>query len=175
LWGFTEKKTAKAVKSYQYWASSFIQKHELVIPLDLDTYGRRLATLECLSKHKADPDNKAIINTMSTSLFKDFVDWSRSPMTAGLRDETHLKHQKMDLWNWMAVASFGGLTLLMPMLIMVLGSRKVTALFTTSVFMLTVGLILARRWRQGEPRKMIAATAAYAAVLVVFVGAGTNT
>jgi hypothetical protein len=145
-----------------------------VAPPNLDTYGRKLATLECLSKNKADPDNKAMRKTISASLFKGLSDWSRSPMTVELCDEIHLEYQKMGLWERIAMASFSGLTLIMPMSIMVLDSRKVTALFTTSVFMLTVGLILAKWWRHAEPREMIAATAAYAAVLLVFVGAGTN-
>jgi uncharacterized membrane protein YqjE len=74
----------------------------------------------------------------------------------------------------MAMSTFGGLTLIVPMLIMVLDPRKLVSVVTTSVFTLAVGLILAIWMDEAESKDMIAATAAYAAVLVVFVGAGTT-
>ena len=56
---------------------------------------------------------------------------------------------------------------------MVLDQRRVTTLVTTSCFTLGIGLILAF-WMDGATNKdIIAATAGYAAVLVVFVGSGT--
>lgn len=96
-------------------------------------------------------------------------------MTVEMRGETRLEYQKRGLWNRMAMATFGGLTLIVPMLIMALDSRTVTTIVTTSVFTLTVGLILEKWWKHAQPKEMIAATVAYAAVLVVFVGAGTGT
>jgi hypothetical protein len=42
------------------------------------------------------------------------------------------------------------------------------------VFTLAIGLILAFWMDEAESKDMIAATAAYAAVLVVFVGSGSN-
>lgn len=72
------------------------------------------------------------------------------------------------------MSAFGGLTLILPMLIMVLDPRKVTTVVVTSVFTLGIGLILAVWMKDAESKDMIAATAAYAAVLVVFVGAGSN-
>lgn len=60
------------------------------------------------------------------------------------------------------------------MLIMVLDPRKHTAVVVTSVFTLAIGFILAIVMVDAEKKDMIAATAAYAAVLVVFVGSGTD-
>ena len=70
------------------------------------------------------------------------------------------------------MAAFGGATLIVPMLIMVLDQRMVTTLVTTSAFTLGIGLILAFWMEDSNGKDIIAATAAYAAVLVVFVGSG---
>ena len=72
------------------------------------------------------------------------------------------------------MSTFGGLTLIVPMLIMVMDPRKITTVVTTSVFTLAIGLILAFWMDEAESKDMIGATAAYAAVLVVFVGAGST-
>lgn len=71
------------------------------------------------------------------------------------------------------MATFGGLTLIVPMLIMVLDQRRVTTLVTTSAFTFAIGLVLAFWMEDAQNKDILAATAAYAAVLVVFVGSGT--
>ncbi|KAL9612473.1 MAG: hypothetical protein Q9167_002945 [Letrouitia subvulpina] len=68
------------------------------------------------------------------------------------------------------MALFGGLSLIAPMLIMRLHPTLLTELLTTSVFILAVGIILAWYMRDAQKRDILAATATYAAVLVVFVG-----
>ena len=65
-----------------------------------------------------------------------------------------------------------GLALIAPMLIMTLHRSKVTSLVTTSVSVVVVATILA--WVMEENKEIVAATAAYAAVLVVFVGTGSG-
>ena len=68
------------------------------------------------------------------------------------------------------ISLFGGCSLIAPMLIMRLHPTLVTQLVTTSVFILVVSIILAFYMRDAQKRDILAATAAYAAVLVVFVG-----
>jgi len=70
----------------------------------------------------------------------------------------------------LAMALFGGLALIVPMLIMSLHQSRLTALVTTSVFVIAVGAILAWWMDDAQDKDIVAATAAYAAVLVVFVG-----
>jgi VIT1/CCC1 family predicted Fe2+/Mn2+ transporter len=70
------------------------------------------------------------------------------------------------------MALFGGLALIAPMLIMRLHSTLITQLVTTSVFVLAVGIVLAWYMRDADKKDILASTAAYAAVLVVFVGTG---
>ncbi|KAE8441928.1 hypothetical protein EG329_004186 [Mollisiaceae sp. DMI_Dod_QoI] len=72
------------------------------------------------------------------------------------------------------MALFGGLALIVPMLIMTLHESKVTSLVTTSVFVIAVAVLLAGFMEDADPKDILAATAAYAAVLVVFVGTGTS-
>lgn len=53
-------------------------------------------------------------------------------------------------------------------------SRLVTTLLTTSICTLGIGLILAFWMDNADNKDIIAATAGYAAVLVVFVGTGNG-
>lgn len=164
------------MKSFEFWKTSNLPTIQLVTPSNYDTYGRTLAILECASHHETDPAALSTINSISTSLFKDLTDFSRTQSSAHVRRAEHLaaKHRKMALINRMAMSTFGGLTLIVPMLIMVLNSSKVTTVVTTSVSTLVVGWALAVWMDEADKKDMIAMTAAYAAVLVVFVGAGTN-
>jgi hypothetical protein len=61
------------------------------------------------------------------------------------------------------------------MMIMVLHPTKLTTLLTTVVCVFFVALALSFRMNKAEPKDILSATAAYAAVLVVFVGANDTT
>lgn len=66
------------------------------------------------------------------------------------------------------VAAVGGLFLIIPMWIMVLHNTLWTGLVSTTVFVAVFGLLMA--WVLRENMDVLSNTAAYAAVLVVFVG-----
>lgn len=68
------------------------------------------------------------------------------------------------------MALFGEVVILAPMPIMTLHSTMSTTLLTTSLFMLAVGLVLALSMDSAAPKDILTATAAYAAILVVFCG-----
>ena len=68
----------------------------------------------------------------------------------------------------MLMALVGGLFLIGPMLIMVTVNTLVASLVVTSACVVLFGLVMA--WRLEKPFDVLSATAAYAAVLVVFVG-----
>ena len=72
------------------------------------------------------------------------------------------------------LALAGGFALIAPMLIMTLHKSKLTSLLTTTVFVLAVAVALSWFMKDASPKDIIGATAAYAAVLVVFVGTGGN-
>ena len=68
------------------------------------------------------------------------------------------------------MALFGGLALIAPMLIMVLISGQILCLIVTSVF--TIAFAFTPTLRNNlDPDRILAVTAAYPAVQVVFVGA----
>ncbi|KAK3315981.1 hypothetical protein B0H66DRAFT_624787 [Apodospora peruviana] len=69
------------------------------------------------------------------------------------------------------MALVGGLAVVVPVLIMVLHPTKLTAILTTSCFVIAVAVGLAVLMVESQPKDVIGFTAAYAAVLVVFVGA----
>jgi Family of unknown function (DUF6594) len=71
---------------------------------------------------------------------------------------------------WMALA--GGAALVAPMILMVLHKDLVTTLVTVSVSVFIFAVLIAPLSSQ-EPFNIVGATAAYAAVLVVFVGASS--
>jgi VIT1/CCC1 family predicted Fe2+/Mn2+ transporter len=75
----------------------------------------------------------------------------------------------------LAMALFGGAALIAPMLIMALHQSKLTSLLTTSLFVIAVAVMLAWWMEDATNKDIVGATAAYAAVLVVFVGTGTTT
>lgn len=72
---------------------------------------------------------------------------------------------------WMGVA--GGLALIVPMLIMVLHRDLITTLLVASVSTLLFAGVLALRGQGLKGETVLSAVAAYAAVLVVFVGASS--
>ncbi|KAK0668355.1 hypothetical protein QBC41DRAFT_321958 [Cercophora samala] len=91
--------------------------------------------------------------------------------TSGLSKYKKSKDQKM-LWQRFSMALGGGLALIGPMLIMVRNPTGDVAIITTSCCVLGVAVILAFFMNDSQPKDVVACTAAYAAVLVVFVGAG---
>lgn len=72
------------------------------------------------------------------------------------------------------IAVSAGLALVVPMLVMTLHPSRVTSLVTTSVFVVGVAVVLAWVMDDAQNKDIVGATAAYAAVLVVFVGTGSG-
>jgi hypothetical protein len=70
----------------------------------------------------------------------------------------------------LSMALFGGVALISPMLIMVLHPGLVVDLVTASVATVVFAFIIAVWLRDASGKDVLASTAAYAAVLVVFVG-----
>lgn len=68
----------------------------------------------------------------------------------------------------LVMALVGGAFLVGPMWLMVLRNDLHTSLISASAFVFAWGLVMA--WRLDKPMNVLAVTAAYAAVLVVFVG-----
>jgi len=91
--------------------------------------------------------------------------------TSGITKDKEAK-ERQALWARLLIALGGGLALIGPMLIMVLHPEKLTALITTSCSVVGVAVVLAVVMRDSQPKDIVAFTAAYTAVLVVFIGSG---
>lgn len=82
--------------------------------------------------------------------------------------------QEVDVFSRLKMAVFGALAFLVPMLIMILHPTKLTTLLTTVVCVLAVAVALAYAMHDSDPKDVLSATAAYTAVLVVFIGSSNT-
>lgn len=92
-------------------------------------------------------------------------------------EETLFKRRRLQeaFLSRLKMATFGALAFLVPMLIMVLHPTKLTVLLTTVVCVLFVAVALAASMQNADNKDILAATAAYTAVLVVFIGSSNTT
>jgi hypothetical protein len=95
-----------------------------------------------------------------------------SPPIGGTRRAQVEKKQARGILGRLLVAALGAVFLIAPMWIMAVVDSLGVALVTTTVFVLVWGVLVA--WRLDSPKEVLATTAAYAAVLVVFVGTSTS-
>jgi hypothetical protein len=95
----------------------------------------------------------------------DKHDW---PLFGGSRFDVNEKEATTQFLKRISMAAIGGTFLIGPMLIMVLHKSLLTTLLTSSVCVILFGVILA--FALDNPFNVLSGTAAYAAVLVVFIG-----
>ncbi|KAF1962514.1 hypothetical protein CC80DRAFT_396156, partial [Byssothecium circinans] len=86
----------------------------------------------------------------------------------GSRNDLNQKQRVEALLQRIGMAVVGGLFLIVPMLIMVLVPSLLTSLLTTSLSVMAFGLTIS--FTLENAFHVLSGTAAYAAVLVVFVG-----
>lgn len=89
----------------------------------------------------------------------------------GYRTKTNQETKLRAFSVRLAMAAIGWAFIVGPILVMVLHNSRTTALCTTSVCVFAFGVLVARALE--KPFDVLSATAAYAAVLVVFVGTTT--
>ncbi|KAF2111549.1 hypothetical protein BDV96DRAFT_582376 [Lophiotrema nucula] len=92
-----------------------------------------------------------------------------APPIGGTRRSNARKSKLRSLRGRLATAALAAVFLVVPMWLMVLKHTKWTALISSTVFVLVFGWLMAVSLE--KPMEVLSATAAYAAVLVVFVGA----
>jgi hypothetical protein len=83
------------------------------------------------------------------------------------------KASLIQMWRRVWMGMCGGLALILPMLLMVLHKGEATTLSTASVATMLFALGLAILGEDLKGQEVLASVAAYAAVLVVFVGASS--
>lgn len=93
---------------------------------------------------------------------------SASIPIGGTRSENRAKSELAQLRDRVVMALLGGVFLVGPMWLMMLHRTLYTCLVATTVCVVLFGLVMA--WLLERPMEVLSGTAAYAAVLVVFVG-----
>lgn len=99
-------------------------------------------------------------------------DKAKIELFGGSRNARNKNEALKSFLQRVGMACLGGALLIGPMILMVLHKSLLTTLLTTSVCVFIFGLIMAKALDQ--PFDVLSATAAYAAVLVVFVGASSG-
>lgn len=92
---------------------------------------------------------------------------TKDPLHTARSDSIRVKRQRR-----LGMAVLGGAFLIGPMWIMVLHNTLYTCLVSTTVFVAVFGIMMAYKLDDGKD--VLSSTAAYAAVLVVFVGVNTK-
>lgn len=97
---------------------------------------------------------------------------SKDNLVSDLFGGTRLQHKKRLDFKRFGMAMLGGVFLICPMLIMVFNPTLLATLLTTCLSVLLLGLVLPFMVESGFD--ILSGTAAYAAVLVVFIGTSTS-
>ncbi|TXC10772.1 hypothetical protein FocTR4_00007473 [Fusarium oxysporum f. sp. cubense] len=105
-------------------------------------------------------------------VFPAIGNWQKGPdgsrSVRDTRQDNYQRNWKVGFHQRLAVAAVGGIFLMAPMWLMVLHNTLYTALVSTTVFVAVFGSMAARYLT--SLMDVMSSTAAYAAVLVVFVG-----
>lgn len=105
---------------------------------------------------------------LDDSNFGPPLDAHNIKVLGGVRTKRNAEAKLKGYLMRLVMATIGGLFLIGPMLFMVLRNDRNTTLVTTSVCVIVFGFVMA--YLLDQPFNVLSATAAYAAVLVVFVG-----
>ncbi|CAL8577902.1 hypothetical protein XPA_003712 [Xanthoria parietina] len=128
----------------------------------ISTIYNRIRGITSNNPVRADPEEDVTINDIELKE-REFYKSQRRDRVA----------RRLGMRNRLIAAVFGGLSLIVPMLIMAIHPSHVKTLVTSSVAVLLFAVGLA--WKStAKIETLLATTAAYAAVMVVFVGVNSN-
>jgi uncharacterized membrane protein len=163
-----------ALQNYQKWRANPVDDTMVTGALEYE-YGADLAVLECGKQHKLWSERE--IADCQEDLVKRYMYGTSDRFEHSLqldikeqKEKQKEQQKKIQFLSRLTMALFGGAALVAPMLIMTLHQSKLTSLLTTSLFLVAVALALSRWMEDATGKDIMGATAAYAAVLVVFVG-----
>jgi VIT1/CCC1 family predicted Fe2+/Mn2+ transporter len=139
---------------------------------------KAIVLLECAAIHDLDEEKATLASTRKKlqKIKEDRRPTGRETQRSVMsRTSIESAKARKQFISRASAAVFGGLAVIVPMLIMSLHPTRLTQLLTASVSVVSIALVLAWFMDEAERKDIIAATAAYGAVLVVFVGASTTT
>ena len=124
--------------------------------------------LDAAMRGKENPDDPLIL---AQSMGKWEIGNVRPEPVGGTRDENFQRAWAAGFRHRVGAAAVGGIFLIGPMWLMVLHKTRYTVLISTTIFVTVFGLLMALVL--DKLMDVLSSTAAYAAVLVVFVGLST--
>ena len=147
------------------FADAFLAYHNMTAHLSLEWTGVKLVKAIASLEPEITPSRlmEAIQEVVGNLGFRELDPLGREE-----------RSKKTALTERLFMAMFGGVALIAPMLIMTLHPSRNVSLVTTSLATFIFALILAVGATNSAGKDVLAATAAYAAVLVVFVGTNTT-
>lgn len=153
------------MKDYGYIAQCSKQRRDYFLATgerDVDRF-----ITDCIIRQTVgDPENLTLQENRD-SIIEPSQPWDEGRPIGDTRDKTSFH----DLMDRLFMGAVGAFMLLGPMWIMVLVKKPFTSLITTTVCVGAFGLVAV--FRLERPIDVLSVTAAYAAVLVVFVGLST--
>jgi hypothetical protein len=139
---------------------------------EISNFARKATTMTADQQAKYEP-SKISQDTKSLEAFPKPHDKGKpDTLFGGSRTEMHRKTKFENFLQRLIMAGVGGAFLIGPMLIMVLKNTLLASLLTTAICVVVFGFTLAVYLDQ--PFNVLSGTAAYAAVLVVFVGTSSS-
>lgn len=156
----------QALQDYDYMGQFIWQSHD---PFYIT--GERFVERQMMQVAMDGMENEADPLRWAKSANRWETALDRPEPVGGTRGGNYWKAWVKGFQQRVSVAAVGGAFLIGPMWLMVLHRTLYTALVSTTVFVALFGLIMAL-WLD-KPMDVMSATAAYAAVLVVFVGLTT--
>ncbi|RDK41056.1 hypothetical protein M752DRAFT_336901 [Aspergillus phoenicis ATCC 13157] len=162
-WAEDLRQYVQALQDYDYMAKHILRSQDPFIVTGERTIDRLMLQVAMRNKEKeADPLR------WEKSIFPwEAFDIEPKPI-GGTRDGNLRQDWIKGFRQRLGVAAVGGLFLIVPMWLMVLHRTLYTALVSTSVFVAIFGLMMA--FLLDGLKDVLSSTAAYSAVLVVFVG-----
>ncbi|KAI1062342.1 hypothetical protein LB506_006227 [Fusarium annulatum] len=162
-WQDTLKDYIQALQNYEYMEKRSLQPEDPFYMSGEKYQDRKL--LEAILGDK--------VNSFEGQpVFPAIGHWQKGPEESrsvrDTRQDNYKRNWTVGLHQRLAVAAVGGIFLMAPMWLMVLHNTLYTALVSTTVFVTVFGLMAARYLT--SLMDVMSSTAAYAAVLVVFVG-----
>lgn len=166
----------KAIGTYDRWLS-YSHKNQLAeleataIWSTIRRWGKTLAIFECADYHASLSDTKldpSILEELTRSLSTGLTNLckpKKAPPPIKIQTQ-NTPPQSTKLPSSM-IATIAGGTLIVPVLLIVLGPKTVSMLFTTSTFALAVGLILACRMNDAQREDIGVVMGVYVAVWMV--------
>ncbi|KAG8667517.1 hypothetical protein FPOAC2_12683 [Fusarium poae] len=162
-WQSTLQEYIQALQNYEYMEKRSTQSDDPFY-MSGENYLERHALKEIIGRYKKRFEGKPVFNTTGN--------WQKRPEDSCLvrdtRKDNYLRNWNKGFYQRLGVAAVGGIFLMVPMWLMVLHNTLWTGLVSTTLFVTVFGLMAAAFLESSMD--VMSSTAAYAAVLVVFVG-----